>query len=112
MLRGLFALSDRTPKKTRDLGLDSGARSDFTTLRYWGLICKEEKNKWMLTGKGHQFIHGEISVPKYLFIFNSQVEGQSEERITIHEIDDKLFDKEEFMEHASPYDDYDKGGQL
>jgi len=34
---GLLALSSGTSKKTSELGLSAGPRSDFTTLRYWKL---------------------------------------------------------------------------
>lgn len=104
MLPGLMALSDRTPKKTSELGLTRGARSDFTTLRYWGLIYKpkEQSSDWALTEKGHKFIAGGLSVPRYLFIFNSQVEGRSEEKVFIEQIEKDEFSKKELMDHAAP----------
>jgi len=107
MLPGLYALSDKTPKKTSELGLTIGARSDFTILRYWGLICKQEDNKWSLTDKGRKFIKSEMLIPKYLYIFNSQIEGKSEEYIGINNIDEE-FDKEDFMNHSIPLDEFDQ----
>ena len=108
MLDGLFALSDRTPKKTCELPISSGARSDFTTLRYWGLICKSDEgdNKWMLTEKGHLFIKNELSVPQYLFIFNSNIEGRSEELIKLSDIDGEVFDKQELLDNATPKNEF------
>ena len=105
MLPGLYALSDRTPKKTSELGLTIGARSDFTILRYWGLICKQEDSKWSLTDKGRNFLNGELSIAKYLYIFNSQIEGKSNELLNIYQIED-IFDKEEFMNHSVPLDEF------
>ena len=58
MVSGLKKLTDGIPRKTIELNLSSGARSDFTTLRFWGLIYKdleEDRDNWMITQKGRDF---------------------------------------------------------
>lgn len=117
MVPGLLALSSGTSKKTSELGLSAGPRSDFTTLRYWGLICKDrEEGNWMLTTRGHLFIKGQLPIAKYVFIYNSEVQGRSDELVYIQDIDEKIFDKKEFDDHITPMGEFDiesneKGGK-
>jgi len=68
MIQGLIILVDDVPRKTVELGLSPGARSDFTTLRFFGLIYRDldkDRFKWMLTQQGRLFLQGKTSIPKY-----------------------------------------------
>ena len=75
--------------KSSELGLPVGINADFSKLRFWGLIYKDLKinrDKWMMTKKGIDFLFNDFEVPKYLFIYNNDVQSYSEEFITSLEI--------------------------
>lgn len=64
-------------------GIPSSIRGDSSKLRYWGLIEKkhgekEDKNPdngyYRMTEKGEMFVKGLIKIPKYVFIYNDNVE--------------------------------------
>ena len=110
MLPGLIALRDSNePLKTIQLGLDAGARSDFTTLKYWGLIwkpLKEKRDLWAITYKGMEFLNNRIAVQKYIYVFNGNIEGRSDELIFAMDIDDKIFSSEELINETQPLSEF------
>ena len=105
MIPGLIILQDGTPRKTVELGLSEGARSDFTTLRFFGLIYRDlekDRYKWMITQKGLLFLRGLTTIPKYAFIFNNEVKRYSEERVWINQIHPEKIDLETVWKNAKP----------
>lgn len=105
MIPGLILLSDGLVRRTSELGLSLGARSDFTTLRYFGLIYKpygEDKDKWAITQAGRDFITNNLSIWKYVYVFNGHVEGRSDEQIYISDITPERFEKQKLLEEAIP----------
>ena len=64
---------------------------EYSKLAYWGLIEEEEntdktkKNSgmWKITTHGKKFVNKEVSIPKYVFIYNGIVKGFSEDKTTI-----------------------------
>jgi len=71
--------------------IPSSIRGDISKLRHWGLLEKnyaksEDGNSnglYRITSKGRAFVKGEITVPRYCYIFNDEVNGFSEEKATI-----------------------------
>ncbi len=105
MIPGLVVLSDGIPRRTVELGLSPGARSDFTTLRFWGLIyrnLKKDRNKWMITKHGLLFLEGKTTISKYAFIFNNQTKRYSKQIVSLQQIYPEKIDYDEIMKHAAP----------
>ncbi|KKM14393.1 hypothetical protein LCGC14_1706580 [marine sediment metagenome] len=103
MIQGLIILADGVPKKTVELGLSPGARSDFTTLRFFGLIYRDlykNRFKWMITQQGKLFLQGKTSIPKYAYIFNNWVKRYSEERIEITDVHHEKVDIDIILKNA------------
>lgn len=58
-----------------------GASNNYSKLKYWGLIDEQPNNDpkrtgsghWRLTYSGVQFVQGEITIPKSIFIYNDTV---------------------------------------
>lgn len=85
------------------------SNGDYGKLRWWELLEqrplkyddeKEEKKnsgRWRLTQKGMQFVKGEISVPREVFMYNNTVQGFSSDMITISEALGKKFNYPELM---------------
>ena len=86
------------------LDVDLGG-SDFSKLKYWGLIEKApnddpEKHSsglWMITPKGEGYVRDHISVPKYCYVFNNEAFGFSEEKQGIRDALGEKFDYNELM---------------
>ena len=109
MIQGLIILFDGVPRKTVELGLSAGARSDFTTLRFFGLIYRDlnkDRYKWMITQKGKLFLQAKETIPKYAFIFNNQVKRYSNEVVNIEQIYPEKIDLETVWENAQPLKEF------
>lgn len=62
---------------------------DFTKLAHWGMVESTDlpgKGAWRLTQRGADFINGNISVPKSVFLCNNIVKGWSENMVKITDI--------------------------
>jgi hypothetical protein len=79
---------------------------EYSKLAYWKLaeqnpVNENKKTKtsgyWRLTQKGIQFALSQISVPKYVYVYNNQVRKISEERIDIKAALENKFDYSEFI---------------
>ncbi len=109
MVRGLISLYKLGPgyHHVRDIikGISSTGTNDFSKLRYYGLIqeqCNTDSTKrtsgnWKITPKGELFVLNKISLPKYVFIYNANIEGFSEEFVTIEQALDNKFNYNELM---------------
>jgi len=109
MVPGLIVLMDGIPRKTVELGLSEGARSDFTTLRFFGLIYRDldkDRYKWIITQKGRLFLQGKTTIPKYVYIFNNQVKRYSEDRVSIETVYHQKIDLDSVLEHAQSLDQF------
>lgn len=108
MIPGLIVLLDGIPRKTIELGLSEGARSDFTTLRFWGLIYRDlnkDRTKWMLTQRGKLFLQGKTKISKYVYIYNNQAKRYSEENVWVQDIYYEKIDIDSVLEHARPVEE-------
>jgi len=64
-------------------------KGKYSLLRHWDLTQKTDKpddktkgeGLWMLTSKGQQFLRGQISIPKKVYIYDNCVQGFSSEEI-------------------------------
>lgn len=109
MIQGLIILVDGVPRKTVELGLSPGARSDFTTLRFFGLIYRDlikDRFKWMITQQGKLFLQGKTSIPKYAYIFNNWVKRYSEDRIWITDVHHEKIDIDIILENAKKVESF------
>lgn len=81
-------------------------RGDFPKLRYWALIEKKKGQKedsnpdvgyYAITDKGKEFVKREIKVPRYIYIYNANVEKIGEEKINIESALGNKFRYDELM---------------
>lgn len=110
MIPGLVVLSDGIKRKTVELGLSPGARSDFTTLRFWGLIyrdLKKDRYKWGITTHGLSFLEGKSTIAKYAYIFNNQTKRYSEEFVSIRQIYPEKIDYDTIIKNATPLEEFE-----
>lgn len=84
----------------------SGA-GDFSKAKYWGLIHPQVPNSraetkcsgnWMLSVAGLEFVQGRHRIPREVFVFDDEVQGQSAETISITEALAGKFNYHELME--------------
>ncbi len=59
---------------------------DFTKLKHFGLVIQTNEGYWFVTKLGEDFIHGKVTIPKYVYLLNNNVEGYSEEEIFFNDI--------------------------
>ena len=110
MIPGMIILLDGSPRRTVELGLSPGARSDFTTLRFFGLIYRDlnkDRTKWMITSRGRLFLRGKTTISRYAYIFNNRVKRYSEERGWIEDIYPEKIDFEEVMKAARSLEEFE-----
>lgn len=67
-------------------GTPPNAFSDFTKLRYWGLIRQDESGYWRITENGIAFVEGRISIAKYAIIVNNVQKQFMGDSLSIHDI--------------------------
>lgn len=109
MIQGLVILLDGVARKTVDLGLSAGARSDFTTLRFFGLIYRDlnqDRYEWRITQKGKLFLQGKIKIPKYIYVFNNKVKKWSEEEVWINQIHPEKLNLDIVLENSIPLGEF------
>jgi hypothetical protein len=84
---------------------------DFAKLRYWGLLepkpaeKKTEKRKdgskrvgfYRMTERGHQFVKGEIKIPRVALVYNGKHHGFVPGEVTIQECLGKEFNYDDLM---------------
>ena len=76
---------------------------EYSKLAYWGLVEEEENDDpkkktsglWKITKKGISFVNNRMTLPKYVFIYNTKVKGSSDDKISIS---DSLGDKFDYTE--------------
>ncbi len=81
---------------------------DLAKLRYWGLL--EERGEegdqtpssgwWRITPLGEMFVTNQTRVPKYVYLYNAEVEGFSLEEISVVEAVGDKFDFWELMRES------------
>lgn len=79
-----------------DLDLPFGIVADFPKLRFWGLVYKDRDSRdckhWMITKKGKDFLFNNLAVPRYVYIYNNNLEKHDEEMITIKDVGNERVD--------------------
>ena len=65
---------------------------------------EQDRDKWKITRKGRQFLDGEISLPKYAFIYNGETQSFSAEMIEVYEVEDVEVSPESVLKEAHPYE--------
>ena len=103
MLPGLIYLYDGVPRRTRDLPVSLGVRSDFTTLQHFNLIEKCYSDNWKITARGKLFLRGLVSIPEYVMVCNNRVLIESVENIKISKIQDIIIDKDIILDNSKGY---------
>jgi len=73
----------------KNLDLTYGQRSKITQLRFHALVAKAKNEEgrhilatWLITKRGADFLHGRISIPKYVLTFQNEVIDHAEELIS------------------------------
>ena len=110
MIPGMIVMLDGIPRKTVELGLSPGARSDFTTLRFWGLIFRDlnkDRFKWMLTQHGRLFLQGRTTIQKYVYMFNNRVKRYGGPVTDIRDIYPEKIDIDTVLENARRIDQFE-----
>jgi hypothetical protein len=54
---------------------------DVWLFRHFELAEKLENGSWTITPKGRAFVKGEITIPKYLYIYNDEIIGESAQQV-------------------------------
>lgn len=111
LILALIELWKVGPSKIADLEFTFGITADLPKLRFWGLIhhAGEEKRSnvvWQITEKGKDFLTGLIEVPKYIFIYNNQLQRFSKETIKLIDVHHERIDFEYVLEDAEKYQDF------
>lgn len=75
-LRKLFFKHGRGFLKVHDLESDGILSADFEKIRYWSLLEKGDNNTWGISDFGIDFILGRVQIPKYIFIYNQELQGE------------------------------------
>ena len=86
----------------RDIDVRGG---DYAKLRHWGLIrqrinddeTKRTSGMWTPTDLGQEFARNVVEMPTYVFIYNNEVDGFSEERSSIRDALGAGFNYSELM---------------
>lgn len=79
--------------------------NQLPTLRWWDMVerrANDDEHKkfsgmWRVTPLGRQFVEGTVSVPKKVYTYKGDVEGQSIDTVKIHQCFKDYFDYEETM---------------
>lgn len=79
---------------------------DYGKLAHWGLLEYRENfdedkasSGWVrISEKGAAFVQGEISIPKYVYLLNNEVQDFSDELVTIYDCLGKSFSYRELMD--------------
>lgn len=79
----------------------------WAKLRYWELIEEMPKDSmttekrtsgmWRITDKGISFVEGNISVPKYVKLYNQTFYGYEGDDVSIHDVIKEKFNYRELM---------------
>lgn len=81
-------------------------RMDYSQLKRWGLIeqklnftdpTKKESGFWRITQKGINVANRRGAIPKYVYLYNDEIEGFSDETVVITEALKAPFDYSELM---------------
>jgi hypothetical protein len=98
------------PTKLKQISDNHSYTSDFSKLKYWGLIIRNNHEQYQVTEKGEAFLNLSIPVPKILWVFNDKVQdfpsGKKPEPIFAYEVRNIGFDKDQFLRMSMPADDY------
>jgi len=90
------------------LGVDFGiGGSELSKLKYWGMVDELEKDPdntksrtsgyWKITEKGKRFVKGELTVQKYVLLYNGELRGFEGDQINIRNSLGNKFDYIELM---------------
>lgn len=80
----------------RSRGLPYHHFSDFTKLRYWGLITTAD-DMWRVTAAGIDFVLGHGRVQKYAVVYNGDCQRLTGDRLGIRDALKKKFDLDELL---------------
>ena len=75
-----------------DQELDRYERSNWTKLRFHGLVAKVKENNhqvrgcWLITHRGADFLKGELSIPKTVYVYRNNVVGRSEDLVSVRDV--------------------------
>ncbi len=111
LVYGLQQLYDlNRPAKVSELKLSRGGFADFTKLKYWGFIERESEETWKITRLGLDFLNGEVSVPKYKWVFNDTVQKDPKDEknpeVVVWEIRSELLSRKKVNQNSLSMSQY------
>ena len=78
--------SNGEPMKLRDaFGNDTNRYCNFQKLRYFGVVV-HHKGKYQISAKGHQFLRGDIPIPKKVFTVQNKVERAGKDIVFLADV--------------------------
>ncbi len=108
----LFTLTKKNPTKgyfhvQDDINISFKVGGAFAKLRYWELIEEQPKDNadtnkrtsgmWRITNKGMMFVEGNLSISKYVKLYNQTFFGYEGDKVSIHEALKDKFNYQELM---------------
>ena len=94
------------PAYLNELKVVNSLHANFPLLRFWGLIEKRGNIKkdgnpnsglYRITDKGVNFVHGNTTAKKYIYLYNNKVKKLSTQEVTIQQALTQKFDYHELM---------------
>ena len=100
----LYKESVRNNNQSVHINVFSKQRSNFYTLKYWGMIEGSEKvegkrtaGMWKPTTKGIQFLLGNLSIPSHVETLNNKVVRFSGDNVFVRDVLGKKFNYDELF---------------
>ncbi len=91
---------------TDDLKLTRGEYTNFAKLAYWNLVKKEgdteRGGRWQITEAGRQFIRGEITRPRVVWVYRGSVQ-RTEGKVTVMDCTGGWKYRPEYARDARPH---------
>lgn len=72
--------------RLNDLRHDINLYNNFQKLRYHALIFKIRRGAWGITSHGWEFMRGEKSIPKYVWVENNKIQAHSQELVNVRDL--------------------------
>lgn len=116
-LKRLYEQHGFQAKKTTEIDERKVVESDFTKLKYWGLIEGDGHNRYNITPLGFQFLYGHASVPKYKWIYAGRVQpdppGEPNPLIEVTDIIESMMGRDRALKESQPVKQFgQKQGEL
>lgn len=86
--------------KLSDLSGGISTYNNFQKLRYHALIFKQKRGTWGVTSHGWEFLKGEKSLPKFVWVGENSIQAHSQELVNIRDLNNGEVVIEQTFEYA------------